>query len=88
MPVPPPIVILAGRHRARPVWRNELGGLTVEITGPAGRRFARWGPAGSGLDLVPDAAWLRWAAAITAVPSALILTAITGPPPILARPAT
>jgi hypothetical protein len=56
VPVPPPIVVLAGRHRVRPVWRNGLGGLTFEITGPAGRRFARWAPAGNGLDLVLEAA--------------------------------
>lgn len=68
VPVPPPIVGLAGRHRLRPVWRNELGGLTFEITGPAGRLFAKWAPAGSRLDLVPEAARLRWAAAFTAVP--------------------
>jgi kanamycin kinase len=71
LPVPPPILFLAGRDRVRPVWRNELGGLTFEITGSAGRRFAKWAPAGSGLDLAPEVPRLRWAATFSPVPRVL-----------------
>jgi kanamycin kinase len=71
VPVPPPIAVLAGRDRLRLVWRNELDGLTFEITGSNGRRFAKWAPAGSGLDLVSEALRLRWAATFTAVPRVL-----------------
>jgi kanamycin kinase len=71
LPVPPPIAALAGRDRLRPVWRNELGGLTFEITGSDARRFAKWAPAGSGLDLRPEVARLRWAAGFTPVPRVL-----------------
>jgi kanamycin kinase len=71
VPVPPPIAVLAGRDRLRPVWRNELGGLTFEIVGPGGRRFAKWAPAGSGLDLTPEVLRLRWAARFTPVPRVL-----------------
>jgi kanamycin kinase len=69
--VPPPVAALAGQDRLRPVWRNELGGLTFEITGAEGRRFVKWAPAGSGLDLAPEVPRLRWAAAFTAVPRVL-----------------
>lgn len=71
VPVPSPIAALAGRDRLRPVWRNELGGLTFEITGSDGRRFAKWAPAGSGLDLTPEVLRLRWAATFTPVPRVL-----------------
>lgn len=71
LPVPPPILVLAGGDRVRPVWRNELGGLTFEITGSAGRRFAKWAPAGSGLDLAPEVPRLRWAATFSPVPRVL-----------------
>lgn len=71
VPVPTPIATLAGAAAVRPAWRNELGGLTFEITGPSGRRFAKWAPAGSGLDLAGEAVRLRWAAAFTPVPRVL-----------------
>ncbi len=66
--VPPPVAAVAGGHPLRPVWRNELGGLTFEIDSPAGRRFVKWAPAGSGLDLGPEQTRLRWAVNFIAVP--------------------
>jgi kanamycin kinase len=63
--------VIAGQDRVRPVWRTELGGLTFEITGPQSRRFVKWAPAGSGLDLAPEVPRLRWAASFTAVPQVL-----------------
>jgi kanamycin kinase len=69
--VPAPVAALAAGHRVRPAWRIELGGLTFEISGADGRRFAKWAPAGSGIDLAPEALRLRWAAAFKAVPLVL-----------------
>ena len=69
--VPAPVAALAGADRLRPVWRNELGGLTFEIDGRSGRRFVKWAPVGSGLDLAAEAARLRWAAEFTPVPRVL-----------------
>nr|WP_241829699.1 aminoglycoside 3'-phosphotransferase [Parafrankia colletiae] len=55
----------------RPVWRNDCGGLTFEVTSLSGRRFVKWAPAGSGLDLTAEADRLRWAAPFTPVPTVL-----------------
>ena len=71
VPVPSAVAVVAGHDRVRPVWRNESGGLTFELTGPAGRRFVKWAPVGSGLDLAAEVPRLRWAAAFTAVPRVL-----------------
>ncbi|HWG97796.1 MAG TPA: aminoglycoside 3'-phosphotransferase [Pilimelia sp.] len=68
VPVPPPVASVADGHPIRPVWRNELGGLTFEIDTPAGRRFVKWAPTGSGLDLQAEVARLRWAVNFTPVP--------------------
>jgi kanamycin kinase len=71
-PVPAPIRALAGRDDIRAVWLNELGGLTFELTAPdSSRRFAKWAPAGSGLDLAAEHVRLEWAASFTAVPRVL-----------------
>jgi kanamycin kinase len=53
---------------ARPVWQNEAGGLVFEV---AGRRFVKWAPAGSGIDLAAEAARLSWAVAFARVPELL-----------------
>lgn len=71
VPVPPPLPVHADGHAAHPVWRNELGGLTFRIDHPDGPRFAKWAPAGSGLDLAAEARRLAWAAAFTPVPRVL-----------------
>ncbi|GAA4715751.1 aminoglycoside 3'-phosphotransferase [Phytohabitans rumicis] len=71
VPVPPQISALAGDDMVRPVWCNELGGLTFELTGTDRRRFAKWAPAGSALDLAAEAERLRWAVAFTPVPQVL-----------------
>jgi aminoglycoside phosphotransferase len=57
------------------VWENELGGLTFSLGAGSDRRFAKWTPAGSGIDLSAEAARLRWAAAFTCVPRVLNLGA-------------
>ncbi len=54
-----------------PVWRNDLGGLTFEVTDPSGRTFLKWAPAGCGLDLDVERERLAWAGRFTAVPTVL-----------------
>jgi kanamycin kinase len=69
--VPAAVQQLAAGRPARPVWENELSGLTFEVgTGP-GRWFVKWAPAGSGVDLADEAQRLAWAAQWTAVPQVL-----------------
>jgi kanamycin kinase len=69
--VPDVVRALAGGDAVRPVWLNELGGLTCELAGPGGRRFVKHAPHGSGLDLAAEAARLTWAARWTRVPRVL-----------------
>ena len=69
--VPQAVRGLAGGDAVRPVWLNELGGLTCEVTGPAGRRFVKWAPHVPGLDLAAEAVRLTWAAAHITVPRVL-----------------
>ena len=71
LPVPAPIMALADSGPVRPVWVNELGGITFEIGAGGQRRFAKWAAAGSGIDLGGEAARLRWAARFTPVPRLL-----------------
>src|ERR1022692_223057 len=70
-PVPEPVVALAGGGAIRPVWGNEPGGLTFEIKAADRRRFVKWAPRDSGLDLAAEAVRLSWAAAFTRVPRLL-----------------
>jgi kanamycin kinase len=69
--VPGVVRRIAGGREPRPVWLNELGGLTFEVGG----RFVKWAPAGSGADLAAEAARMRWAARWTPVPRVLELGA-------------
>jgi kanamycin kinase len=62
---------VAAGATVRPVWENELGGLTFELIGPGGRRFLKWAPTASGLDLSVEAVRLRWAAHYVVVPEVL-----------------
>jgi len=55
----------------RLVWENELGGLTFEVTRGSERRFVKWAPSGSGLDLDAELVRLSWAVDFTAVPRVL-----------------
>lgn len=58
-------------RRARPVWENELGGLTFEVGRGQQRCYLKWAPTESGIDLAAEAARLRWAATLTPVPPLL-----------------
>ena len=69
--VPGPVADLAGPARLTPVWRNQLGGLTWQLGDGPQRRFVKWAPAGSGLDLASEVQRLRWAARFTPVPVVL-----------------
>ena len=70
--VPPAVSHLAAGDELRCVWVNELGGLTFELRRPGpGRRFVKWAPASSGIDLDPEARRLRWARPHTPVPEVL-----------------
>lgn len=69
--VPTAIATLAADRPLRVVWENELGGLTFEVGAthaPAERRFVKWAPPQSGLDLAAEAIRLQWAVAFTSVP--------------------
>lgn len=71
LPVPPQVVALAGSTSIRPAWENELGGLTYEIGSGDHRRFVKWTPASSGIDLGAERVRLRWAARYAVVPQPL-----------------
>ncbi|MDQ6725500.1 MAG: aminoglycoside 3'-phosphotransferase [Actinomycetota bacterium] len=69
--IPRPVLDIAAEPDVRLVWENELGGLTYEVgTGP-GRRFVKWTPTSSGIDLDREAARLAWAVRFTPVPVVL-----------------
>lgn len=70
--VPPAAVQAATRGEAiTPVWRNQLGGLTFQIGAGATRRFLKWAPVGSGLDLAAELQRLRWIAPRWSAPRVL-----------------
>jgi kanamycin kinase len=71
VPVPAAVAALAGGDLLTPVWRNQLGGLTWQLGSGPRRRFVKWAPAGSGLDLGAEVERLRWAARYTPVPVVL-----------------
>jgi aminoglycoside phosphotransferase len=52
----------------RLVWQNEVGVLTFEVRSPDGRRFLKWAPAPSGIDLGDEVTRLAWAADLWSVP--------------------
>jgi len=65
---PKTVLRLALGDPLRVVWRNELDGLTYEVGTNAARRFIKWAPAGSGLDLPAEARRLVWLQGRTPVP--------------------
>ncbi|MEV5753995.1 aminoglycoside 3'-phosphotransferase [Actinoallomurus sp. NPDC052308] len=71
MTVPACVAALAAGRPVRAVWENELGGLTFEVGAAPDRRFVKWAPPGSGLDLTEEAVRLSWAVAFTPVPRVL-----------------
>jgi aminoglycoside phosphotransferase len=59
--------VIAGRP-FNAVWRNELGGLTLEIEDQAGNLFLKWAPNSNGRDLLDEVARCRWASRFVPVP--------------------
>jgi aminoglycoside phosphotransferase len=70
-PPPASVLALAAGEAVRSVWDNAVGGRTFEVGAGERRRFVKWAPAGSGLDLAAEAARLAWAADFTPVPAVL-----------------
>jgi len=66
--VPEPVRRLAAGDPVRPVWRNELGGLTFAV---GGDRYIKWAPAGSGIGWAGEVARLGWAGRFLPVPEPL-----------------
>jgi kanamycin kinase len=73
VPLPAAVRALTSGDVVVPVWRNELGGLTVEAGTGSRRRFVKWAP--PGVDPGPEAARLDWAAASRPVPRVLAVGA-------------
>jgi kanamycin kinase len=71
-PVPRPAVVrdLAAGDQVVLAWQNQ-DALTFEVGRGPGRRFVKWAPAGSALDLAAEQARMTWAGAYTAVPRVL-----------------
>lgn len=65
---PPPVIAIAAGRPIRPVWENELGGLTFEVGAGEERCFVKWTPVASGIDLGAEVVRLRWASRFAAVP--------------------
>jgi aminoglycoside phosphotransferase len=61
---------LAAARQVRLAWENEHA-LTFEAGDGPYRRFVKWAPAGSPLDLAAEAARMTWAAAYSRVPRVL-----------------
>lgn len=66
--VPRAVLAVAAGRAVRPVWENEVGGLTFEVDDCC---FVKWTPHGSGIDLSAEVARLGWAGAFTPVPRVL-----------------
>jgi kanamycin kinase len=69
--VPAPVAAAASGQEMSLVWTNALGGLTFAVGEGAGRRFIKWAPAGSGLDLPGEAKRMTWAGQYHPVPRPL-----------------
>jgi kanamycin kinase len=71
MGIPEVVAQLAAGEPVRPVWDNEVGGRTFEVGTGDDRRFVKWSPHTSGIDLTKEVTRLRWAGAFTPVPRVL-----------------
>ena len=67
--VPAAVAALAPDERPEPVWVNEAGGVTFALA--RSRRYVKWQPLGTPLDLSGEAARLVWAGRFTSVPAVL-----------------
>jgi kanamycin kinase len=69
--VPAVVAAAAGGRDLELVWTNDVGGLTFTAGGGAERRYIKWAPARSGLDLAAEAARMSWAGRYHPVPRPL-----------------
>jgi kanamycin kinase len=69
--VPAPVVAAAGGREVSLVWANDAGGLTFAVGEGEGRRFIKWAPADSGVDLSAEGRRLAWARRYHPVPQPL-----------------
>ncbi len=67
-PIPPRVASIAAGRPLRPVWRNELGGLTYQLGDGA---YIKWIAHGTAISLSREAERLAWAARFTPVPLVL-----------------
>jgi aminoglycoside phosphotransferase len=68
--IPAAVTRLAEGQEPRLVWENE-DALTFELGLDPDRRFVKWAPPASGLDLAAEAARMTWARPFTPVPRVL-----------------
>ncbi len=69
--VPQRVRRLAAGRAVRPVWLNDVGGVTFEVGSGGRRSFVKWAPAGTSSDLRAEAARMRWAGRFSPVPRVL-----------------
>jgi kanamycin kinase len=69
--VPSAVVELTAGRPLRPVWQNQLGGLTFEVGSGPDRCFVKWAAASTGLDLEVEAERMRWLAPLSPAPEVL-----------------
>ena len=69
--IPEAIQLLTDGDTVRPIWRNGDGGVTYQIGAGDERRFVKWAPADSPIDLSAEAERLRWAVDFVRVPRVL-----------------
>jgi len=65
---PTAVLALAGGRTVRPVWLNEIGGVTFELSSGEDRCFVKWLPTGAHADVAAEAARLDWARRYCVVP--------------------
>ncbi len=58
---PAAVQAVANGRRVRPVWENELGGITFEVGTDPQRCFVKWTPPTSGINLSHEVVRLSWA---------------------------
>ena len=68
--LPAVVLQLAGGHPTRPLWSNELGGLTVAVDAPS-PMVVKWAPPAQRAELLAEVERLAWAADWTPVPEVL-----------------
>ncbi len=69
VPLPSALTGIVGAAAVEAVWVNGVGGTTWRIAG--GRRYVKWAPAGTDVDLTAEAARMRWAGGHTPVPAVI-----------------